>query len=72
MVVSYWTCFWMEVIGVLERMDKVWIPLLWMLPHSSLLGSCWSLTEGQVPKRGIHVCLDVHNPIQRDHIHMDW
>ena len=46
MVVGCWTCSWMEVIGVSERMDEVWIALLWMLPHSSILGSCWSLAEG--------------------------
>ena len=35
----------MEVIYVSERMDKVWIAILSMLPHSSILGSSWSLDE---------------------------
>ena len=27
MVVGHWTCFWMELMGVSERMDEVWIAL---------------------------------------------
>ena len=44
--------FLVEVGGVSERMDQVSIALLWMLPHSSILGSCWSLAEGSGAQEG--------------------
>ena len=52
MAVGCWSCFWIEVVGVSERIDKVWMAQLWMLPHSSIMGSCWSLAEGSGAQEG--------------------
>ena len=63
-----------EVMGVSDRIDKVCIPQLWMLPHTSILRSCWSLSEGlvAVAQEGYPHVLRHAKSNTEDPIHEDW
>ena len=43
------------MVGMSGRIDMAYMVLVWILPHASIPGSCWSLAEGSGAQEGIHV-----------------